>query len=188
MAPKNKDVGRYNLKIKAIDSTGLFEKTSIPFEILNINDKPFINKNVEKELSDLLNIDYLEDYKFNTGPLSLFNDDDLIHNTENLSFEIIQGDINDGLESNLYAKNILNIENIESKNLNLSFDVPLGLTEDVKQTFKLEASDYGENTNRLVKFVFQIKADLTPITKKDDENPLGPLHLVILMIKILLLS
>ena len=44
MAPKNNDVGKYNFKINAIDSSGSAEIAFIPFEILNKNDKPFVNK------------------------------------------------------------------------------------------------------------------------------------------------
>ena len=132
MSPKNNDVGKYNLKIKAIDSSGANATTNILFEILNKNDKPYINRNTEILLNDLLDKEYLEELSFNTGLLNLFSDDDLIHNSDNLDFEIIQGDINRSINTNLYAENILNIENIDNT-INLSFEVPLGLTDDISQ-------------------------------------------------------
>ena len=141
MAPKNNDVGKYNFKINAIDSSGSAEIAFIPFEILNKNDKPFVNKNTEKFLKDLFDEEYFENFNFNTGPLSLFSDDDLIHNSDNLTFQIIQGDINNKINNDLYAENILNIEKTDNKISNLSFKVPLGLTNDVSQEFKLKAID-----------------------------------------------
>ena len=87
MSPKNNDVGKYNLKIKASDSSEANSTTYIPFEILNKNDKPYVNRNTEILLDDLLDKEYLEELSFNSGFLNLFLDDDLIHNNENLDFE-----------------------------------------------------------------------------------------------------
>ncbi len=178
MYPKNNDVGKYNLKIKAIDSYKANAITNIPFEILNKNDKPYVNRKTEILLEDLLDKEYLEQLSFNSGPLNLFWDDDLIHNSAELNFEIIQGDINRNINTNLYAENILNIETIDNS-INLSFEVPLGLTYDISQDFKLKATDLeGEEVETdWFNLYFKPKADLTNITKGNNKEVLDILSL-----------